>query len=94
MDMKRWRMHDHELEPTKELEEVAFQLRGGTDPDGAVSGLEGLTLPEVANVLHSRAARAEELEAFVQRFTDIGYEFGEPTQLIDLHDEATALLED
>lgn len=38
------------------------------------------------------AERIEALEAFVQKFIDIGYEFGDPTQLIDLHDEAVRLL--
>ena len=37
------------------------------------------------------AARIEELERFLQRFIDVGYEFGDPTQLIDLHDEAVGL---
>jgi hypothetical protein len=38
------------------------------------------------------ADRIEALEAFVQRFIDVGFEFDDPTQLIDLHDEAVALL--
>ena len=40
------------------------------------------------------ADRIEALEAFVQRFIDLGYEFGDPTQLIDLHDAAVGLLPD
>ena len=38
--------------------------------------------------------RVAQLEAFVQRFIDLGYEFGDPTQLIDLHDAAVGLLPD
>ena len=42
--------------------------------------------------LSDLSARIEALEAFVQGFIDVGYEFGDPTQLIDLHDHAVALL--
>lgn len=38
------------------------------------------------------ADRIEALEAFVQRFIDVGYEFFDPTVLLDLHDDAVALL--
>lgn len=49
-----------------EREEIAYQLHGGTDPDGPVRGLDGLDLSSVANVLHSMAARSEVLEAAIK----------------------------
>ena len=36
--------------------------------------------------------RVAELEAFVQRFIGVGYKHGDPTVLVDLHDEAERLL--
>lgn len=57
-------------------EEVEYQLRGGTDPDGPVAGLDGLSLPGMANVLHSLAARSEVLEAGIRRFLAVSDEVG------------------
>jgi hypothetical protein len=42
--------------------------------------------------LSDLSARIEELERFVQRFIDLGYESTDHTDLHDLHAEAVALL--
>ena len=73
-------------EPNCRGDEIACIER---DRDDAVT-----TAIEVGRELQAVKKRAEELEAFVQRFIDVGYEFGDPTQLIDLHDAAVGLLPD
>jgi hypothetical protein len=59
----------------------------------ARAALEGTTSEVRVGAIAGLQARVAALEAFAQRFVNVGFEFGDPTQLIDLHDEARALLD-
>lgn len=75
-------------------EEIAYQLYGGTDPDGPVQGLDGLDLSSVANVLHSMAVRSEVLEHAIKAHRAV-VSAGRSNQAIAEADEALyAVLDD